>query len=673
MNSILKSFVLLVVTVILHMQQGLAQYTVISIPEGTGRGQWTEAQAWEWHKNAGVIKGINQLEPGHPGMTRKDVLQKAAELGYNSVRYFLRGPATEHKEFLSQLLDDAEEAGISVSPVLRLQEFTNRYEGEELLYNAKAYIQGIVYEFRNDARIEIWDVCNEPRDIDIPLAKKAIVWAREAGASQPVTSSAYYWHTYFMDDSPGRRELAAMNDIHNFHSYFFNFNEMEGIEGMVKFMNDISSRPMICSEWLARSQGDGFGRVLPFFAKYQIHWQNWGLYNCDANWSILWEESTFDPHDPWFHEVLHPDGTPYDYREIELIRNFTFTPSMENPDPGIEITDRWSKDRAWMYYVQGPMKGWTFIPQDMSAREDMWNVKSEDQKNWTGELSKLAQSGCDGLRIYTDIASWKAGPEIFLERMDHFLTLADSFGFSVTPVLMTDRDANYPIEEIRKYTHSIVHKFGRDTRIFCWDLYEHPGIMGVDQKLAGEVLLALFRSARFEFPGQPLTATPVALVKEAPENFDFKKALVHGGTPAGWVNMTTTGQTSLEFCAYLWSLSDIISFSSHQPYPETGLLLSVANRYGRPVVCTMWNPPDLENTVQTLDHFGVHHVRWFASPAGSGKYDDNKFRESGIFDVNVLSDNPELNDAINGYHFTRMATKRRIYYEINGVRSVVGR
>ena len=65
-----------------------------------GRRQWTEKEAWEWEKRVGVIKGFNAPNPAYQGMTREDVIKKASELGYNSVRIWLSGKPDEHVEFL---------------------------------------------------------------------------------------------------------------------------------------------------------------------------------------------------------------------------------------------------------------------------------------------------------------------------------------------------------------------------------------------------------------------------------------------------------------------------------------------------------------------------------------------------------------------------------------------
>jgi len=55
---------------------------------------------------------------------------------------------------------------------------------------------------------------------------------------------------------------------------------MDGIERMVTALKGISDRPLVCTEWLSRSQGDAFGRVLPAFSRHQIHWYNWTFLRC---------------------------------------------------------------------------------------------------------------------------------------------------------------------------------------------------------------------------------------------------------------------------------------------------------------------------------------------------------------------------------------------------------
>ena len=61
----------------------------------SAREQWTVEQAWQWQERVGVIKGFNEPYPAYPGMSRADVLEKAHEVGLNSVRFWVRGETAE--------------------------------------------------------------------------------------------------------------------------------------------------------------------------------------------------------------------------------------------------------------------------------------------------------------------------------------------------------------------------------------------------------------------------------------------------------------------------------------------------------------------------------------------------------------------------------------------------
>lgn len=52
--------------------------------------------------------------------------------------------------------------------------------------------------------------------------------------------------------------------------------------------------------------------------------------------------------------------------------------------------------------------------------------------------------------------------------------------------------------------------------------------------------------------------------------------------------MSFAGSEDPELCNYIWGLSDIISFDSEMAMHETGWLINIAYRYGRPMFCTNW-------------------------------------------------------------------------------------
>ena len=77
----------------------------------------------------------------------------------------------------------------------------------------EAYVKGIVGAFANDKRILGWDIWNEPDNdgggsyakfeapnktaLVLALLPQAFAWAREAGATQPLTSGRLEWQLVF--------------------------------------------------------------------------------------------------------------------------------------------------------------------------------------------------------------------------------------------------------------------------------------------------------------------------------------------------------------------------------------------------------------------------------------------------------------------------------------------
>jgi hypothetical protein len=647
-----------------------------------GRGQWSMAQAWSWNEKMGVIRGFNALGIPYPGFSETDVMCKVKSLGYNSLRtsdffrLWLKSPE-DAKHRLHRLLDEAGANGLTVLPVLLWG--TSSIPGGRATLQApdaqqwtdlKSYVQDMVGEFRNDDRIAMWDVLNEPdpsNEIDLRLARQMILWAREVNPQQPLTTSILWTGP---EPNAAQIALEQLTDVHNFHIYDGSTNRMGKMEAMIRCLKNISNRPLVCTECLSRTQGDTFGRILPTFSKYHVHWYNWGLYTCDANWLVSWRRSSFDPYNPWFHDMLHPDGEPYDWRDLELIRTFHFAKPGENPDPGVEITDRWTKDRAWRWFVMGPLRGCTYRPAGMESWRALWMTNAAELTTVNDELAQAQAAGCDGLRARFDYDAWKINPKQFDGRVGDFLGLADRHGLTMTPVLLTDADAAQPVDDLVNYVSDVVKTFGCDGRIFCWELFDQPGASGLAKDQARSLLRAVFQAARFEFPGQPLTATPAVRVTEFAPDFDYRRALAHQGGLGnhGWDKLQYMGTGDASLCAYIWQLSDVLLFASNEKMPETGWLVSLANRYGRPVLCTEWTPGDAAVAEDTLKLFSVQHVRWFATgsdlslahanpaPSSNGESKTTLFQALGLFRASVLSGDENLARQVKQFHFQRVMT-----------------
>ncbi|MBE0653409.1 MAG: hypothetical protein IH594_06405 [Bacteroidales bacterium] len=580
-----------------------------------GRDQWTENEAWEWHKAAGTIKGFNAPVEAYPGMSRDEIFRRAAELGYNSVRIWVPSEPDKCITFMNQLLEEASRHGLSVSPVLGVVRYFDLPDQEMAEKEVKDYLSKVIGTFRNDSRIILWDVVNEPALFyflegehqsrkameHLEWCERSIRWAREQSPDQPVTISSIYLkeHVYMDNEVVSRfREVASMNDVHNFHLYDLSHDRMQAIEDMVNMLKGIADRPIVCTEAVARTRGGTFARSLSAFSGYHIHFYTWGMYTSDANWDVAWELSSFEPYEPWFHDVLHPDGTPYDDRDIEWVRNFQFTSGNEKGDPGAEITERWSKWRVWKWMAAGPVKGY-------------WVEKGSENPDFEKNIREASSEGYNVLRIKLEFSSWKKDSVAFFANTDSILFQANAHGMQVMPVMLDDGDAIHDRTELGDYLSKVLKEYGFDPVVHSWELYNHPGETWMDRDELVSLLRYIFQTARFEFPNQPLTATPCLTVREFDAGFDYRRQLVHGHR-GGWDRIEIRGAGDPALCNLIWSLSDMISIDSEMKMPETGWLLSVANRYGRPVFCTNWIPPDSISTRETLDLFSRNRVYWFA-------------------------------------------------------------
>jgi hypothetical protein len=182
----------------------------------------------------------------------------------------------------------------------------------------KDYVTDLVGSYGSDPRVLAWDLYNEPGnekmgDKSLPLLQSAFVWARQAAPTQPLTTG--FW-------SPELKELSETifgeSDIITFHAY----SDAQSMESTIKELSR-NGRPLICTEWLRRQVGCSFAAILPFFAKYNVGWYNWGLVAGRTQTYMSWGSKKGDPMPKvWQHDIFHPDGTPYDPAEIDLIRNW---------------------------------------------------------------------------------------------------------------------------------------------------------------------------------------------------------------------------------------------------------------------------------------------------------------------------------------------------------------
>lgn len=343
--------------------------------------QWSAEKANEWYEETGWLIGanytprtaINQLEMWQEETFDPETIDQelgwASELGFNSMRVYLHDLAwkVDPEGFIQRVeefLDIAESHDIGIMFVLfdgvwhPYPEAGEQPEPEPHVHNSgwvqgpsidvlsdttqwgylEEYVKDVIGHFGEDERVQIWDIYNEPDnnnvraygDINLDnkfehslrLLKRSFTWAREVNPGQPITSGL--WHGEWSDtDSMSEMDIFMVenSDVITFHCY-------EGPEVMKERIQALKryNRPLLVTEYMARPRESTFENELPILRDHNVGAYNWGFVNGKTQTIYPWDswdkEYTSEP-DPWFHDILRKDGTPYDQSEVDLIKSYT--------------------------------------------------------------------------------------------------------------------------------------------------------------------------------------------------------------------------------------------------------------------------------------------------------------------------------------------------------------
>jgi len=195
----------------------------------------------------------------------------------------------------------------------------------------------VLGQFRNDDRVLGWDLWNEPdnpareyrkverkdkQELVTALLPQVFRWARAVDPVQPLTSAV--WQGNWGD--PGQRSTISGIQLDNsavitFHCY----DKPAAFEGRIAELSSLG-RPILCTEYLARSRGSTVEGILPIAKRHNVGAFNWGLVAGKTQtyfpWDS-WEHPYTTPPKVWFHDLLQPDGRPYQHAEIQTIRNLS--------------------------------------------------------------------------------------------------------------------------------------------------------------------------------------------------------------------------------------------------------------------------------------------------------------------------------------------------------------
>ena len=357
----MRNYLTLVVTVIaLYLLSG-CNSTSKERPIEQG-GRWSIEKANKWYVEQSWLIGcnfipstaINQLEMWQAETFDPATIDRelgwAEDIGMNCVRVYLHHLAWEidkegFKSRIEKYLEIADSHGIKTILIFfddcwnatyqagkQPEPVTGKhnsgwvrdpgdllYQDSTLITTLEEYVKDVVTTFKDDKRIVIWDLYNEPGnhygDDSLPLLKKVFEWSREINPSQPLTSGlnniTYIGVTNFQLEN---------SDVITYHNYKNPENHQNAIDTLRKY-----SRPLICTEYMARRNNSLFQDILPMLKNENVGAINWGLVAGKTNTIFAWGEVIPDGSEPelWFCDIFRTDGTPYKQEEVELIKKLT--------------------------------------------------------------------------------------------------------------------------------------------------------------------------------------------------------------------------------------------------------------------------------------------------------------------------------------------------------------
>lgn len=344
-------------------------------------GRWPEAKANAWLDKHGWLAGcnfmpssaINQLEMWQADTFDLATIDRelgwAASLGFNSVRVFLhdllwKQDAPGFLDRMDKFLAVADKHRIGVMfvlfdscwdpfPKLGRQRAPKpglhnsgwvQSPGAEVLKDPakhdalRAYVTGVVGRFRDDRRVQVWDVWNEPNNTNDnsygrdepkdkaglvrPLLAKAFAWAREARPTQPLTSGVWQGNWADADKLRPMEVIQIENsDVISFHNYAKLDELKQCVENLRRY-----HRPILCTEYMARPAGSTFDPHLGWMKAQRVAAYNWGFVDGKTQTIYPWDswKKSYASEPPvWFHDIFRRDGTPYVAQEVEYIRSVT--------------------------------------------------------------------------------------------------------------------------------------------------------------------------------------------------------------------------------------------------------------------------------------------------------------------------------------------------------------
>lgn len=329
---------------------------------------WYQAQGWLVGANYITSTAINQIEMFQAGTYDAQRINRelgaARLMGFNTVRVFLHDLlwAQDRQGFAARLAqfvalaashgikplfvffdscwDPFPKLGVQRAPTPGVHNSgwaqspgAERIDDPAYRRLLQDYVTGVIGLFRTDQRVLGWDLWNEPdnpsrvyrkversdkQKVVAELLPQVFQWARAVDPVQPLTSGV--WDGPFSGSR--RSAMSAIqldnSDVVTFHSYA----KPAGFEARIAELSPLG-RPILCTEYLARSEGSTIAGILPIAKRHNVGAYSWGMVAGKTQTWLPWDSwdkpYTTEPKN-WFSDLLYPDGRPYRDDEIQEIR-----------------------------------------------------------------------------------------------------------------------------------------------------------------------------------------------------------------------------------------------------------------------------------------------------------------------------------------------------------------
>eukprot|EP00927_Polykrikos_kofoidii_P055281 TRINITY_DN49558_c0_g1_i1.p1 TRINITY_DN49558_c0_g1~~TRINITY_DN49558_c0_g1_i1.p1 ORF type:complete len:439 (-),score=57.95 TRINITY_DN49558_c0_g1_i1:28-1344(-) len=237
----------------------------------------------------------------------------------------------------------------------------------------RRYVEGVVTAFRNDKRVVVWDVYNEPSmfvsegllfpklalrhgwehppkhwvwdaeklSFTLKLLLASFEWVRGCKPDQPLTAGVWRYPDDPNDQSDPHAVFyniqLELSDVLSLHCYCSTDELQHRIESL-----KARGRPVLLTEFVARPQQSTWQESLPILHRLGVWGYAWGFVRGRSQTEYAWDTWSAHPDDlpqeppVWFHDLLHEDGRPYDPEEAKAIWWHTTGMNMPRLGPPVE-------------------------------------------------------------------------------------------------------------------------------------------------------------------------------------------------------------------------------------------------------------------------------------------------------------------------------------------------